>query len=82
LTPDLPGHGRSSRAPSYTFDAQAELIAEVLPTDRDLVLLGHAMGGMVALAMSGFTQGYAASWGSRSRPGGRSTRSTACAGSP
>lgn len=53
LTPDLPGHGRSPRAASYTFDAQAELVAEVLPTDRDLVLLGHSMGGMVALAIAG-----------------------------
>lgn len=57
LTPDLPGHGRSSRASSYTFDAQARLVAEVLPDDRDLVLLGHSMGGMVALAMAGFHPG-------------------------
>ncbi len=57
LTLDLPGHGRSSRAASYTFGAQAELVAEVLPTDRDLVLLGHSMGGMVALALAGFHPG-------------------------
>lgn len=57
LTPDLPGHGRSSRASSYTFDAQARLVAEALPEDRDLVLLGHSMGGMVALAMAGFHPG-------------------------
>lgn len=54
LTLDLPGHGRSSRGASYTFDAQAALVAEALPADRDLVLLGHSMGGMVALAMAGF----------------------------
>ena len=53
LTPDLPGHGRSPRAASYTFDAQAALVAEALPADRDLVLLGHSMGGMVALALAG-----------------------------
>jgi pimeloyl-ACP methyl ester carboxylesterase len=57
LTLDLPGHGRSARASSYTFDAQAELVAELLPDDRDLVLLGHSMGGMVALAMAGFHPG-------------------------
>jgi pimeloyl-ACP methyl ester carboxylesterase len=51
---DLPGHGRSARAASYSFEAQGELVAEVLPTDRDLVLLGHSMGGMVALALAGF----------------------------
>ncbi len=53
LTLDLPGHGRSPRAASYTFDAQAALVAEVLPTDRNVVLLGHSMGGMVALALAG-----------------------------
>jgi pimeloyl-ACP methyl ester carboxylesterase len=54
---DLPGHGRSQRASSYTFDAQAAMVAEVLPADRDLVLLGHSMGGMVALALAGFHPG-------------------------
>ena len=57
LTPDLPGHGRSSRASSYSFAAQADLVAEVLPTDRDLVLMGHSMGGMVALALAGLHPG-------------------------
>lgn len=53
LVPDLPGHGRSARAASYTFDAQAQQVAGVLPPDRDLVLMGHSMGGMVALALAG-----------------------------
>jgi pimeloyl-ACP methyl ester carboxylesterase len=57
LTADLPGHGRSPRAASYTFEAQAALVAEALPADRDLVLLGHSMGGMVALALAGFHPG-------------------------
>ena len=57
LTLDLPGHGRSPRAASYTFDAQAAQVAEALPDDRDLVLLGHSMGGMVALALAGFHPG-------------------------
>ncbi len=56
MTLDLPGHGRSPRASSYGFHAQAELVAEALPPDRDLVLLGHSMGGMVALALAGFQQ--------------------------
>lgn len=54
LNVDLPGHGRSAPAASYSFDAQARLVAEALPADRDLVLLGHSMGGMVALALAGF----------------------------
>ena len=50
---DLPGHGRSDPASSYWFDAQAELVDSVLPAGRELVLLGHSMGGMVALALAG-----------------------------
>ncbi|WP_188113383.1 alpha/beta fold hydrolase [Nocardioides humilatus] len=50
---DLPGHGRSAAAASYSFPAQADLVAEALPAGRELVLLGHSMGGMVALALAG-----------------------------
>jgi pimeloyl-ACP methyl ester carboxylesterase len=61
---DLPGHGRSDPASSYSFDAQAELVGELLdellaerwdgvpPAGRDMVLMGHSMGGMVALALA------------------------------
>ena len=50
---DLPGHGRSAPAASYAFAAQADLVSGVLPPGRELVLLGHSMGGMVALALAG-----------------------------
>lgn len=50
---DLPGHGRSAPASSYAFDVQADLVAGALPAGRDLVLVGHSMGGMVALALAG-----------------------------
>lgn len=52
LAVDLPGHGRSPRAAAYTFADHARAVAEVLPRDRDLVLMGHSMGGMVALALA------------------------------
>lgn len=57
MTLDLPGHGRSTHASSYTFGAQGHLVAEALPRDRELVLMGHSMGGMVALAIAGFHPG-------------------------
>jgi len=52
LAVDLPGHGRSSWMPPYTFEAQGRAIDEVLPDDRDLVLLGHSMGAMPALCIA------------------------------
>ena len=52
MSVDLPGHGRSSWAAPYTFADQAVAIAEVVPDDRDLVLLGHSMGGVVALELA------------------------------
>ena len=52
LAVDLAGHGRSPRAASYDFTAHGSLVARLLPADRDLVLLGHSMGGMVAVRMT------------------------------
>lgn len=52
LAVDLLGHGRSPRATAYGFGDHAAAVAGVLPEDRDLVLMGHSMGGMVALALA------------------------------
>ena len=41
-----------SGAASYDFAAHGSRVASLLPPDRDLVLLGHSMGGMVAVRMS------------------------------
>jgi pimeloyl-ACP methyl ester carboxylesterase len=46
---DLPGHGRSSWDPPYTFVRYADAVASVLPAGRETVVLGHSMGGVVAL---------------------------------
>jgi pimeloyl-ACP methyl ester carboxylesterase len=51
LAPDLPGHGSAPRLTSYTFEAYAEALLADLP-DGPLDLLGHSMGGMVALAIA------------------------------
>jgi pimeloyl-ACP methyl ester carboxylesterase len=52
LAVDLPGHGRSAWDPPYTFERHAEAVRSLLPHDRDLVLLGHSMGGVVALELA------------------------------
>ncbi|MEU8262539.1 alpha/beta fold hydrolase [Micromonospora sp. NPDC048999] len=59
LAPDLAGHGWSPPLPAYSFEALAERVVAGLgplaerlgPRDR-LVLLGHSLGGVVALALA------------------------------
>jgi pimeloyl-ACP methyl ester carboxylesterase len=51
VAPDLPGHGSAPRLTSYTFQAYAEALLAELP-EGPLDLLGHSMGGMIALAIS------------------------------
>ena len=52
LTVDLEGHGRSPWNPPYTFARHADAVRDLLPPDRRLVLLGHSMGGVVALELA------------------------------
>jgi len=56
LVVDLPGHGRSPWDPPYTFARHAEAVRGLLPDDRALVLLGHSMGGVVALEVADGTR--------------------------
>ncbi len=56
IAPDLRGHGRSSRADSYALDAHAGDVAETVAAfaldASDVVVLGHSMGGAIALALA------------------------------
>jgi pimeloyl-ACP methyl ester carboxylesterase len=52
LAVDMPGHGRSSWEPPYTFEAQGAAVDAILPDGRELVLLGHSMGAMTALVIA------------------------------
>jgi pimeloyl-ACP methyl ester carboxylesterase len=52
LAPDLPGHGGSPPLAAYTFDGFAAAVAGIVqPSDR-VVVLGHSLGGVVALALA------------------------------
>ena len=55
LAPDLPGHGASAALPSYTFDALADAVAHLVPAAGRTVVLGHSLGGVVALALAART---------------------------
>jgi pimeloyl-ACP methyl ester carboxylesterase len=52
LAPDLPGHGGSRPLPGYTFESLAGAVAGVVPADARTVVLGHSLGGVVALALA------------------------------
>src|SRR5262245_1837932 len=51
IIPDLRGHGRSGHRPPYSYGAYASDIAALLLGDEDAIVIGHSMGGVVALAL-------------------------------
>jgi pimeloyl-ACP methyl ester carboxylesterase len=53
LAPDLPGHGGSRPLPSYTFETLAAAVAGLAGPGTPTVVLGHSLGGVVALALAG-----------------------------
>ncbi|WBQ06021.1 alpha/beta fold hydrolase [Kribbella sp. CA-293567] len=53
VAPDLPGHGVAGSLPGYTFEAMAAGVAEGLPVRRGLVVVGHSLGGVIALELAG-----------------------------
>ena len=52
IAPDLPGHGGSPPLTAYTFDGFAAAVAGIVPPDAGVVVLGHSLGGVVALALA------------------------------
>jgi pimeloyl-ACP methyl ester carboxylesterase len=55
LAPDLPGHGGSPPLAEYTFDGLAAAVADVIQPAAPVVVFGHSLGGVVALAMASGT---------------------------
>lgn len=62
IAPDLRGHGRSPRGASYELTAHAEDVAQTLahhtPDARAASVLGHSMGGVIALALASGRYGF------------------------
>ncbi len=52
VTPDLPGHGRSAPLDRYTFGGMAAAVASAVPDSDRVVVLGHSLGGVVALELA------------------------------
>jgi pimeloyl-ACP methyl ester carboxylesterase len=52
LLVDLPGHGRSQPLRRYSFGAMAAAVAEVAGEAESVTVVGHSMGGVVALVLA------------------------------
>ena len=55
VAPDLRGHGASAQAMSYALGLHASDVAELVLTSgsfREVVVVGHSMGGVIALALA------------------------------
>ena len=52
IIPDLRGHGRSGHRVPYSYGSHASDIASLLSQDDEVTVIGHSMGGVVALALA------------------------------
>lgn len=56
IAPDLPGHGGSDRGGDYSVDALAAAVGDLIEAERggeEVTILGHSLGGLVAIALAG-----------------------------
>lgn len=52
LAPDLRGHGRSPHQAPYSYAGHAADVADLLAQDEEVSIVGHSMGGVVAMALA------------------------------
>lgn len=52
VIPDLRGHGRSPHAETYSTAAQAADVAALIEGEHAVYVIGHSMGGMIALMLT------------------------------
>lgn len=57
LAPDFRGHGRSPHRRPYSIEGHATDVAALLRDRRDVTLVGHSMGGLVAMAVGSMARG-------------------------
>lgn len=61
IAPDLRGHGASPHGASYTLDDHAADVAALAGDAQDVAVVGHSMGGAIALALASRRHGIAPS---------------------
>ncbi len=49
---DLPDHGRSPRTEGFDYLRYADLVADLIEADEPVALVGHSMGGKVAMLVA------------------------------
>jgi len=62
LAPDLPGHGGSDPLRRYSFGAMTAAVAAELGDDEPVAVLGHSLGGVLALTMATGWFGVPVTW--------------------
>ncbi|MEI9930219.1 MAG: alpha/beta fold hydrolase [Rhizomicrobium sp.] len=70
IAPDLRGHGASPHASDYSLTAHADDIGELVNAhtpSNDIIVLGHSMGGAIALKLASGAHGFHAETGVRYR---------------
>ena len=58
IAPDLRGHGASPHAEDYSLDAHAADVAELVDHPGETIIVGHSMGGAIALALASGAFGF------------------------
>ena len=53
LAPDLRGHGRSAWGAPYTYESLADDLMPLIKDSGRVVVVGHSMGGVIALVLGG-----------------------------
>lgn len=52
IIPDLRGHGRSLHRAPYSIESYAADIAALIPRGADVSIIGHSMGGAIAMVLA------------------------------